>query len=66
MTRREARHLALIVIVDEITRALDVSDEWERHPESDEKLALGDALKIRREAQGILDNLERRIGRGKP
>jgi hypothetical protein len=66
VTRREAKHLALVVIADELTRTLDVSDEWDRHPETDEKLTLGETLKVRREAQLILDSLERRIGRGKP
>jgi len=31
MTRREARRLALLVVLQELSASLDTSDEWARH-----------------------------------
>ncbi len=63
MNRREARRLALLVIADEIGRALDISDEWHRHPETDAPVSMKDAEKVKSEARLFLDALEVRIGR---
>jgi len=63
MTRREAKRIALLIVWDEIGRSLDVSSEWERHPESDKLFTKEEVEKVKREAKAFLDSLETRIGR---
>ena len=56
MTKREARHIALLVIHHEVEVSIDNSDEWFRHPETDVLLARGDVVKIKEEARRIAES----------
>lgn len=53
MTRREARRLVLLIVWDDLIRSLDVSDEWCRHPETNEPLDPNDVKKVKEEARKI-------------
>jgi hypothetical protein len=57
VTRREAHRLALLVIVDDLSLSLDISDEWTRHPETDVELTLDEVKKVKSEARKIVDEL---------
>lgn len=63
MTAREARRVALLILLDEGSRSLDVSDEWERHPETDQLLSRDDGVRVRSQARAFLRSLERRAAR---
>ena len=63
MTKREARRLALLVACDELTRSLDVSDEWFRHPETDAVFTKGEAKLVMQEAKAIVEAMEKRIAK---
>ena len=60
MTRREARRLVLLIVWDDLIRSLDVSDEWLRHPETDEELTTDDVKKVKSEARKIAEVLSRK------
>jgi hypothetical protein len=60
MTRREARRLALLVVLQELSASLDTSDEWVRHPETDDELTPDEVKKVKSEARKIVDELEAR------
>jgi hypothetical protein len=60
MTRREAQRLALLVAWDELSRSLDTSDEWVRHPETDDELSMEEVKKIKAEARKIVADLEKK------
>ena len=59
MTQREARRLALLIVADEVGRSLDVSEEWERHPETDAEFSRDDGVKVRSQARRIVARLAR-------
>lgn len=63
MNKQRARRLALLVICNEITGMIDTSDEWTRHPETDELFTFEETKSIKREAQVFVGTLERRIGK---
>ena len=63
MRATEARRLALLIILDEALRSLDVSDEWERHPETDVAFTRADKLKVRTEAELFLRQLNKRVSK---
>lgn len=63
MSRREARRLALLVVLNDLIGALDTSDEWLRHPETDEELTPDDVRKVKTEGRKIVDTLEARAER---
>ena len=60
MTRREARRLVLLIVWDDLIRSLDVSDEWCRHPETNEPLNPNDVKKVKEEARKIAEVLSRK------
>ena len=60
MTRREARRLALLIAWDDLSCSLNTSDEWYRHPETDEPLAPNDVKKVKEEARKIAKVLSRK------
>lgn len=60
MTRREARRLVLLIVWDDLIRSLDVSDEWCRHPETNEPLDPNDVKKVKEEARKIAGVLSRK------
>lgn len=66
MNRREAHRLALVLIADELGRSLATSDEWVRHPETDEPLTTDEVGKMKREARSYLEALETRLARIRP
>lgn len=63
MTRREARRLALLIVWDDTVRSLDVSDEWYRHPETNEELSKEDVGRIKAEGRRIVDTLSKQADR---
>src|SRR5271155_419209 len=63
MTQREARRLALLIVADEVGRSLAVSDEGDRHPETDEPLNRDDGIKVRTQAKRLVDRLETQAAR---
>lgn len=63
MTKREVRRIALLIAWDDLSRSLDTSDEWTRHPETDIAFTVQETEQIKREAKVFLDALEVRIAR---
>ena len=63
MNKRQARRLAMLTIANDLRGSLDVSDEWERHPETDTLFTRADYDKVREEAARFLTSLEARIAR---
>jgi UDP-N-acetylmuramate-alanine ligase len=64
MRKREARRLALLIAWDELSRSLDVSDEWAHHPETDVPFTVEEMKKVKQEAEKIVEVLERRASSG--
>jgi len=60
---REAKRLATVIVCDDLTRSLDVSDEWARHPETDAELTTEESTKVRAQGRKLADELEARIDR---
>ena len=60
MTRREARRLALLIAWDELVRSLDVSDEWDRHPETDVEFTVAEVKMVKEEGRKIAGVLSRK------
>ena len=63
MTKHEAKVIALKIITDELRRALDVSDEWIRNPDTDERLSSEEIVMVKHQAGRFLEQLETRISR---
>jgi hypothetical protein len=63
VTQTEARRLALLIIVDETGRSLDVSDEWTLHPETNAPFNRDDYVKVTAQARRFLKRLEAQIAR---
>ena len=53
----------MLTIANDLRGSLDVSDEWERHPETDTLFTRADYDKVREEAARFLTSLEARIAR---
>ena len=60
MTRREARRLALLIAWDDLSRSLDTSDEWVRHPETDEEFTAAEVKMVKEEGRKIAEVLSRK------
>jgi hypothetical protein len=60
MTRREARRLALLIAWDDLCRSLDTSDEWVRHPETDEEFTVAEVKMVKEEGRKITEVLSRK------
>jgi hypothetical protein len=63
MRAREAKRLALLVILHDVGASLDISDEWLRHPETDEPFSRDERAKVKAQAGMFLKTLERRVAR---
>lgn len=55
MTKREARRLAMITIWNEIEGSLEASDEWARHPETDEPFTREERSKVEAAGRAWMD-----------
>lgn len=54
MTSREAKRLAILVAVSELSGSLDISDEWLRHPENDVAFNRDEALKVKEQGRHLV------------
>jgi hypothetical protein len=61
MRAAEAKRLAFLIILHEVGASLDTSDEWLRHPETDEQFTREEVVKVKAKAQYFLGQLERRV-----
>ena len=50
----------LLIVWDDLIRSLDISDEWCRHPETNEPLDPNDVKKVKEEARKIAEVLSRK------
>ena len=60
MTKREAKRLARLVILHEVTASLQCSDEWACHPENGDDFSVKEIDMLKREGWLFRDELERR------
>lgn len=56
LVAREDRRFALLTIAGEVERMIDTSEEWDRHPETHEKLSMA---QIKRMKTIVLDYVRR-------
>lgn len=63
MRAAEAKRCAILIILHEVGASLDTSDEWLRHPETDQPFNREEVMKVKAKVVEFLGTLERRIAK---
>lgn len=63
MRATEVKRLALLIIFHDVEASLDISDEWLRHPETDEPFTREELEKVRAQGREFCKWLETQVSK---